>query len=296
MGLTCVACSLVFSTRAVQKEHYSTLFHRYNMARKLQGLEPVSEGVFEEKNRKPEQVGGKKEMECVTCCRTFQSENTFRSHIQSKKNSCSGEWKEPGRAETRTQETVLGEGSCLFCAENGPGQEDLLDHMWAAHGFFVPNRENIADLAGLLRFLRKWVGEYKQCLHCGDAAFFPTVDAAQRHMRKRAHCNIRYEEKKIAGIVAEYYKEDMWVDEPATLTDSLNIRLPSGTVIGWRPGKRRTFSSSVRASDRPRLTVARKISKKEKCAEKKHNDAVSRWLLCVGKKKNNLKHFRSQNQ
>ncbi len=45
--LTCLTCCEVFQSREDQVEHYRLDWHRYNLKRKLKGLEPVNQDSFE---------------------------------------------------------------------------------------------------------------------------------------------------------------------------------------------------------------------------------------------------------
>lgn len=44
---TCLTCGLSFSSRQDQVEHYRLDWHRYNIKRRLKGLEGVDQGHFE---------------------------------------------------------------------------------------------------------------------------------------------------------------------------------------------------------------------------------------------------------
>lgn len=54
---TCISCSLAFSDASFQRDHYATDLHRYNAKRRVAGLQPLTEELFEEK------VLGRKEIE-----------------------------------------------------------------------------------------------------------------------------------------------------------------------------------------------------------------------------------------
>ncbi|KAF9584318.1 hypothetical protein BGW38_006892, partial [Lunasporangiospora selenospora] len=46
---TCLACHVAFQTADIQREHYRSDWHRYNLKRKLVELPPVSADVFTQK-------------------------------------------------------------------------------------------------------------------------------------------------------------------------------------------------------------------------------------------------------
>lgn len=45
--LGCLSCHMTFSGREEQVQHYKLDWHRYNIKRKLKGLEPVDQDHFE---------------------------------------------------------------------------------------------------------------------------------------------------------------------------------------------------------------------------------------------------------
>ena len=89
---TCVTCSVAFYSPSEQRDHFRTDLHRYNMKRRVANLTPVSATVFNEKvqdrraalevaNKEPENIG-----RCIACSKSFNSENAYRDHMQSKKH------------------------------------------------------------------------------------------------------------------------------------------------------------------------------------------------------------------
>ncbi len=49
---TCSTCSVVFKDTELQREHYKTDWHRYNLKRKVAEMPPVTLEIFEEKMSK----------------------------------------------------------------------------------------------------------------------------------------------------------------------------------------------------------------------------------------------------
>ena len=46
---TCITCRMVFEDLTQQKSHYQTAWHCFNLKRKVVGLAPVTQEVFDEK-------------------------------------------------------------------------------------------------------------------------------------------------------------------------------------------------------------------------------------------------------
>ncbi|XGW14466.1 hypothetical protein V3C99_000628 [Haemonchus contortus] len=93
-GFTCVACHLVFKTAELQRDHYRTDWHRYNLKRQVSELPPVTAEQFREKvlTYRNEQEVLKKEEEdtaalyCATCRKKLKSKNALADHMASKKH------------------------------------------------------------------------------------------------------------------------------------------------------------------------------------------------------------------
>jgi len=88
-----MTCRLVFANVDLQKQHYSSEWHRYNAKRQVADLPPIGEEQFEskvktyqeaesavEKNRQTEKVY------CQECRKLFQSQNSYDNHLNSKKH------------------------------------------------------------------------------------------------------------------------------------------------------------------------------------------------------------------
>ncbi|KAK6024111.1 zinc finger, C2H2 type [Ostertagia ostertagi] len=87
-GFTCVACHLVFKTAELQRDHYRTDWHRYNLE------ETITAEQFRDKvlTFRSEQEALKKEEEdstalyCATCRKKLKSKNALADHMASKKH------------------------------------------------------------------------------------------------------------------------------------------------------------------------------------------------------------------
>uniref|UniRef100_T2M8J6 Zinc finger protein 622 n=1 Tax=Hydra vulgaris TaxID=6087 RepID=T2M8J6_HYDVU len=89
---TCLSCSVKFISADLQRMHYKTEWHRYNLKRKVAELPPVTEEEF---SIKAELQIKKKESKiqersvstyCKLCNKSFSSLNSFQNHVQSKKH------------------------------------------------------------------------------------------------------------------------------------------------------------------------------------------------------------------
>ncbi|XP_061549487.1 cytoplasmic 60S subunit biogenesis factor ZNF622 [Phycodurus eques] len=87
---TCISCRVVFSDGEVQRAHYKSDWHRYNLKRKVADMPPVSAANFQDRvllqrtaaERHPSGVGEV----CAVCNKKFCSANAFRNHLQSQRH------------------------------------------------------------------------------------------------------------------------------------------------------------------------------------------------------------------
>ncbi|KEP49676.1 C2H2 type zinc-finger protein [Rhizoctonia solani 123E] len=87
---TCLSCSIAFFSAEDQRVHYKSDHHRYNMKRRVANLPPVSAHAFDQKvlERRAETavMTSPKGATCHTCNKSFATENSYRSHIASRKH------------------------------------------------------------------------------------------------------------------------------------------------------------------------------------------------------------------
>jgi len=88
-GLTCISCRLVFANFDLQREHYRTDWHRYNVKRQVAQLPPIPLVDFQAKE---DIFGDGKEPlpvenpYCKACRKAFQSINSYENHVNSRKH------------------------------------------------------------------------------------------------------------------------------------------------------------------------------------------------------------------
>ena len=92
---------------------------------------------------------------------------------------------------------------CLFCNYASPNLDLNLHHMGRQHGFFIPEREYLVDLAGLINYLSETIGVLYTCLYCHKTLH--TAPGVQTHMRDRGHCMIAYMTEEEQMDIGEFY-------------------------------------------------------------------------------------------
>jgi pre-60S factor REI1 len=92
---------------------------------------------------------------------------------------------------------------CLFCNFNSPSVPLNAAHMERIHGMFIPERNYLVDLDGLIGSLHEKIHEYHECLYCGKLK--PSVFGLQTHMRDKGHCKIPFGTEDEQLEIGEFY-------------------------------------------------------------------------------------------
>ncbi|KAK4232616.1 C2H2 type zinc-finger-domain-containing protein [Podospora fimiseda] len=112
--------------------------------------------------------------------------------------------------------------TCLFCNYESPTAELNVNHMEKIHGMFIPEKQYLVNLEGLLNHLQERVFDLNECLTCYKVK--ANTYAVQTHMRDKAHCTIPYTTEDEQLEIGDFYdfrttysdgeeNEDDWEDE-----------------------------------------------------------------------------------
>ncbi|KAK7747289.1 pre-60S factor rei1 [Cytospora paraplurivora] len=99
--------------------------------------------------------------------------------------------------------TTLSLNSCLFCNLGSPDLPTNVSHMEKSHGMFIPEKQYLVKLEGLLASLQQRIQEFNECLFCGKVK--SNAFAVQTHMRDTAHCRIPYTTEDEQLEIGEFY-------------------------------------------------------------------------------------------
>lgn len=89
---TCISCRVAFADGEVQRAHYKTDWHRYNLKRKVADMPPVTaenfqERVLAQRAAAEQRLNATSVSEgCATCNKKFSSANAYQNHLQSHKH------------------------------------------------------------------------------------------------------------------------------------------------------------------------------------------------------------------
>jgi pre-60S factor REI1 len=107
--------------------------------------------------------------------------------------------------------------TCLFCNYESPTPPLNVTHMERIHGMFLPEKQYLVNLEGLLGYLQERVFELNECLTCSKQK--ANVYAVQTHMRDKGHCQIPYTSEEDQLDIGEFYdfrstySDGEWEDE-----------------------------------------------------------------------------------
>lgn len=195
-SFTCISCRVAFKEAEIQRLHYKSDWHRYNLKRKVAELPPVTSEEFQRRvqNQRINDaiIAQDKSVYCHVCRKSFGNDKAYENHVNSKKHKerevlsdmaentdsvvedkmkaedkvveeesdveevDSDEWNED-------EENPIDDNNCLFCLHHSKNLLKNLHHMTEAHTFFIPDVEYCVDLEGLLRYLGEKITQGKCC-------------------------------------------------------------------------------------------------------------------------------------
>lgn len=89
-AFTCLNCNVRFHNADIQREHYKTDWHRYNLKRRVGELPPVTAEEFQKRvlqqRISDEQAQQEVSLYCNVCRKQFISDKSYENHLNSKKH------------------------------------------------------------------------------------------------------------------------------------------------------------------------------------------------------------------
>lgn len=87
---TCLNCNVKFQNADIQREHYKTDWHRYNLKRRVADLPPITAEDFQKRvlqqRKDDEQAKQDIPLYCSACRTKFISDKSYSNHLNSKKH------------------------------------------------------------------------------------------------------------------------------------------------------------------------------------------------------------------
>ncbi|ORZ24281.1 C2H2 type zinc-finger-domain-containing protein [Absidia repens] len=268
---TCISCQAVFPSSELQRAHYRTDWHKYNLKRKMADLAAVTAYQFNEKVL-AQQIKGQDEKEragiifcCAICRKSYATEQAYENHMRSKKHR-DNEMQQEALPHEDTQMTgptgrstaattpmdysatfSVDEGysttttlRCLFCNENQDQFDANLHHMSKCHGFFLPDAEYLVNAEGLVQYLSTKIQTDFSCLYCNKE--LKSAQAAMTHMVDKGHCKMAYDESEDVDALLQYYDFGTMTDDDSNEAIVDTEKSQNGELVlqnGIRLGNRR---------------------------------------------------------
>lgn len=89
-SFTCITCQVLFKNPELQREHYKSDWHRYNLKRKVASIPPITLEDFElrvqEHRESAQEVNRDVSEYCKYCSKLFNTKNAYNNHLNSKKH------------------------------------------------------------------------------------------------------------------------------------------------------------------------------------------------------------------
>ncbi|KAF5100757.1 hypothetical protein D0Z00_001145 [Geotrichum galactomycetum] len=92
---------------------------------------------------------------------------------------------------------------CFITDKESETVEANAEHMWKSYGLFIPEKNFLTDLTGLMTYLGEKVGLGNMCLYCGFEG--RSLESIRAHMLAKSHVKIPYESIEDKLEISEYY-------------------------------------------------------------------------------------------
>lgn len=231
---TCISCHVAFNDFEIQRQHYKSDWHRYNLKRKVAEFPPISCEEFNRKVLLQREIDSQPitqvTITCDCCRKHFASTKAYDNHLNSNKHRENktrvvalqiDEDKLPKDSPLQADEISNADDveeldsdewdedfdirDCIFCSHHSRSLLINLKHMTEAHSFFIPDIEYCFDLKGLVLYLGSKVQEGFMCLWCNEhGRTFHDAQAARSHMLDKGHCKMIHEGAALAEYIDFY--------------------------------------------------------------------------------------------
>lgn len=133
--------------------------------------------------------------------------------------------------------------SCLFCNLESSDVPSNVAHMERSHGMFIPEKQYLVDMEGLLASLQERIQEFNECLYCGKVK--SNAFAVQTHMRDTSHCKIPYTTEDEQLEIGEFYDfrstysddDEMDSDDESTTNGGVRLGGKRATTVTNEDGE-----------------------------------------------------------
>ncbi|KAK2195325.1 bifunctional Zinc finger C2H2 superfamily/Zinc finger C2H2-type/Zinc finger protein 622-Rei1-Reh1/ZN622-Rei1-Reh1 [Babesia duncani] len=204
----CNTCNAVFPQIRDLKVHYKSEWHVYNIKRRSNDMQVLSESAFLQLKSKMEDM-------INTQNSKLQEQLSQQTHRNSRSNQSE-----------RLKRSQFKPRMCLFDDHVSSSMIDSVRYMEQKYSFYLPERENIINLSGLLGQLHQKIYEYYTCLYCEKP--FDNIQSVLDHMEAKGHRKIN--DDHFEQISAFY---DLKASTPAAIIHFEKTQSPQNDDSDW---------------------------------------------------------------
>lgn len=262
---TCICCRVRFESLVLQKEHFKSQWHLYNLKRKICELDPISLENFNEilanESTSKEKSGSSSDI----------SEHS--SDVDDDDDD--DDWIDIGQEfeeDEKLLSRIIKSETCFFCDSKSLDIKTNIDHMNLMHGFFIPEEHFLIDLEGFMEYLGFKVGAGGICLWCNKQ--FNSVHGVRLHMMNKDHCKIYYDQERAIGEFREFYDYSDQEHKDMKPLDQLAV------IKKRRHGRKRTLShpdTSGCSSRKQLATYSRHLELKSSSLQDKSGEKFDQY-------------------
>ena len=213
---TCVACQKTFYSENTYQNHVKSSKHRSREARMNRDHADDSSSVMSSNFSLGEPINNRR-----------GSQSSVSKVADNMKTTTI----EEGDEEEEADEEGFSASRCLFCSTRSSDIHANVEHMYKAHGMFIPEKDYLVDLDGLVHYLYRKITENSECIYCHAMRANP--GAIRTHMRDKSHCMIAFESEEEQIEIGQYYDfRSTYSDDDGASTGSGGVKV-SGDEDGW---------------------------------------------------------------
>lgn len=228
-----------FGSLEEYKAHYRSEWHRYNLRRKIAGLDMVTEDEFEARRNDAKQAAAnqrtrdsyshvkpskreahRKKLETrgmVTDpagATIKDSVAAYRSNVVSSQARLQAVETNEEKSSTNEEKIVnleeetpivaeVRSSDSIFDSKRFADVSAALEYMQKTYGFLLPEVEYLVDVDGCVLYLCEKVKNRRTCLYCGRV--FRSFAACQQHMIDKGHCKVPYDTDDQVAELSSFY-------------------------------------------------------------------------------------------
>ncbi|KAH1538031.1 hypothetical protein KXX37_005503, partial [Aspergillus fumigatus] len=221
---SCLACQKTFYSENSYQNHVKSSKHKAREARMSKDLADDSSSVMSSTFSLGEPINKSQEGDSEVA---KVADNLKTSTIEEEEE------------EEIEDESEYSPSRCLFCSHKASDLQENTEHMRRSHGMFIPEKDYLVNLEGLIHYLYRKINENSECLYCHAIRNSPA--GIRTHMRDKGHCMIAFETEEEQIEIGQYYdfRSTYSDDEAGSVTSEtpedggVKVTSSDGDDDGW---------------------------------------------------------------